>query len=46
MNSAAMKHYLSEMVRKLDEVGINAVIFRVRPERMLLSVKLEPWVVS
>ncbi|MDD3728100.1 MAG: hypothetical protein PHN40_07145, partial [Dysgonamonadaceae bacterium] len=26
MNSAAMKHYITEMVRKLDNAGINAVI--------------------
>ncbi len=32
MNSAAMKHYIAEMVRKLDEAGINAVIFQIRPE--------------
>ena len=32
MNSASMKHYLREMVRKLDEAGINAVIFQIRPE--------------
>ena len=32
MNSAAMKQYIADMVRKLDEAGINAVIFQVRPE--------------
>lgn len=44
MNSAAMKHYLSEMVRKLDEAGINAVIFQVRPEAdAFYRSELEPW---
>ncbi len=44
MNSAAMKHYLSEMVRKLDEAGINAVIFQVRPEAdAFYRSGLEPW---
>ena len=32
MNSSAMKHYLSEMIRKLDEAGVNAFIFQIRPE--------------
>ena len=31
MNSAAMKHYIAEMVEKLDDAGINAVIFQVSP---------------
>lgn len=44
MNSAAMKHYLSEMVRKLDEAGINAVIFQIRPEAdAFYKSDLEPW---
>lgn len=44
MNSAAMRHYLSEMVRKLDEAGINAVIFQVRPEAdAFYQSELEPW---
>ncbi len=44
MNSAAMKHYLSEMVRKLDEAGINAVIFQIRPEAdAFYRSALEPW---
>jgi uncharacterized lipoprotein YddW (UPF0748 family) len=44
MNSAAMKHYLSEVVRKLDEAGINAVIFQVRPEAdAFYQSELEPW---
>ncbi len=44
MNSAAMKHYFSEMVRKLDEAGINAVIFQVRPEAdAFYKSELEPW---
>lgn len=44
MNSAAMKHYLSEMVRKLDETGINAVIFQIRPEAdAFYKSELEPW---
>jgi len=30
MNSAAMKHYISDMVRKFDEAGVNAVIFQIR----------------
>ncbi len=44
MNSAAMKHYLTEMVRKLDEAGINAVIFQVRPEAdSFYKSNIEPW---
>ena len=44
MNSAAMKHYLSEMVRKFDEAGINALIFQVRPEAdTFYPSDLEPW---
>ena len=44
MNSAAMRHYLSEMIRKLDEAGINAVIFQVRPEAdAFYRSELEPW---
>ena len=31
MNSAAMKHYITDMVRKLDD-AVNAVIFQIRPE--------------
>ncbi len=44
MNSAAMKYYLSEMVRKLDEAGVNAVIFQIRPEAdAFYKSNLEPW---
>ena len=44
MNSAAMKHYLAEMVRKLDEAGINAIVFQVRPEAdAFYKSTLEPW---
>lgn len=44
MNSAAMKHYLSEMARKFDEAGINAVIFQIRPEAdAFYRSNLEPW---
>ena len=44
MNSAAMKHYIAEMVRKLDEAGINAVIFQIRPEAdAFYKSDLEPW---
>ena len=44
MNSAAMKHYLSEMVRKLDEAGVNTVIFQIRPEAdAFYKSELEPW---
>lgn len=44
MNSAAMKFYLSDMVRKLDEAGINAVIFQIRPEAdAFYKSNLEPW---
>ncbi|MEA4948293.1 MAG: family 10 glycosylhydrolase, partial [Petrimonas sp.] len=44
MNSAAMKYYLSEMVRKLDEAGVNALIFQVRPEAdAFYKSNLEPW---
>ncbi|MDD4778414.1 MAG: family 10 glycosylhydrolase [Fermentimonas sp.] len=44
MNSAAMKFYLADMVRKLDEAGINAVIFQIRPEAdAFYKSDLEPW---
>ncbi len=44
MNSSAMTNYLKEMVRKLDEAGINAVIFQVRPEAdAFYKSNLEPW---
>ena len=44
MNSAAMKHYLADMVRQLDEAGINAVIFQIRPEAdAFYQSELEPW---
>lgn len=44
MNSSAMKFYLSDMIRRLDEAGINAVIFQVRPEAdAFYKSNLEPW---
>ncbi|WP_044059921.1 glycoside hydrolase family 10 protein [Proteiniphilum acetatigenes] len=44
MNSAAMKHYLSDMARKFDEAGINTVIFQIRPEAdAFYRSELEPW---
>ncbi len=44
MNSDAMRHYLTEMVREFDEAGINAVIFQVRPEAdAFYRSELEPW---
>lgn len=44
MNSAAMKHYIAEMVRKLDDAGINAVIFQIRPEAdAFYKSDIEPW---
>lgn len=44
MNSAAMKHYISQMVKKLDEAGINAVVFQIRPEAdAFYKSNLEPW---
>ena len=44
MNSAAMKQYIADMVRKLDEAGINAIIFQVRPEAdAFYKSNLEPW---
>ena len=44
MNSAAMKYYLSEMVQKFDETGINALIFQVRPEAdAFYQSNYEPW---
>ena len=44
MNSAVMRHYLADMVRKLDEAGINAVIFQIRPEAdAFYRSELEPW---
>lgn len=44
MNSAAMKHYISDMMRKFDEAGVNAVIFQIRPEAdAFYRSELEPW---
>ncbi|NLX67384.1 MAG: family 10 glycosylhydrolase [Bacteroidales bacterium] len=44
MNSAAMKYYIADMVRKFDEAGINAVIFHIRPEAdAFYRSELEPW---
>ncbi len=44
MNSAAMKYYIADMVRKFDEAGINAVIFQIRPEAdAFYRSELEPW---
>ena len=44
MNSAAMKHYITEMVRKLDAAGVNAIIFQIRPEAdAFYKSDLEPW---
>ncbi len=44
MNSAAMKHYIKGMIRKLDNAGINAVIFQIRPEAdAFYKSNLEPW---
>lgn len=44
MNSAAMKHYITDMVKKLDDAGINAIIFQIRPEAdAFYKSDLEPW---
>ena len=44
MNSVAMKHYISDMMRKFDEAGVNAVIFQIRPEAdAFYRSELEPW---
>ena len=44
MNSAAMRHYIVEMVRKLDDAGINALLFQIRPEGdAFYKSDLEPW---
>lgn len=44
MNSAAMKHYITDMVIKLDDAGINAVIFQIRPEAdAFYKSEIEPW---
>lgn len=44
MNSAAMKHYIADMVKKMDEAGMNAIIFQVRPEAdAFYKSDLEPW---
>ncbi len=44
MNSAVMKHYIAEMVRKLDAAGVNAIIFQIRPEAdAFYKSDLEPW---
>ena len=44
MNSAAMKHYIVQMVKKLDEAGINAIVFQIRPEAdAFYKSNLEPW---
>lgn len=44
MNSAALKYYISVMVKELDEAGINVVIFQIRPEAdAFYRSELEPW---
>jgi uncharacterized lipoprotein YddW (UPF0748 family) len=44
MNSAEMKQYIAGMVRQLDEAGINAIIFQIRPEAdAFYRSQLEPW---
>ena len=44
MNSAAMKHYIVEMMKKFENAGINAVIFQIRPEAdAFYKSDLEPW---
>lgn len=44
MNSAVMRHYLKEMVRKLDEAGINVLVFQIRPEAdAFYKSNIEPW---
>jgi uncharacterized lipoprotein YddW (UPF0748 family) len=44
MNSAQMRQYISEMIQRLYEAGINAVIFQVRPEGdAFYKSDIEPW---
>lgn len=44
MNSEAMKRYIAKTVRKLDEAGVNALIFQVRPEAdAFYKSDIEPW---
>jgi uncharacterized lipoprotein YddW (UPF0748 family) len=44
MNSDQMRRYIVEMVRRLDEAGINAIIFQVRPEAdAFYKSDIEPW---
>ena len=44
MNSAQMRHYIAKMVQRLDEAGINAIIFQVRPEAdAFYKSDIEPW---
>ena len=44
MNSDEMKLYLTDMIAKLDDAGINAVIFQVRPESdAFYKSNIEPW---
>ena len=44
MNSAQMRQYIAEMVQRLYEAGINAIIFQVRPEAdAFFKSDIEPW---
>ena len=44
MNSAEMRQYISYMVQRLYEAGINVVIFQVRPEGdAFYKSDIEPW---
>jgi len=44
MNSSAMKYYITDMVQKLDEAGVNVIVFQIRPEAdAFYKSNLEPW---
>lgn len=44
MNEAQMKAYFTDMLNQLQQAGINAVIFQVRPQADAFYIsELEPW---
>lgn len=44
MSSASMQQTLTDQLNRLHEIGVNAIIFQVRPEcDALYASKIEPW---
>ena len=44
LNSEEIRHYITDMVQGLYNVGINAIIYQVRPEAdAFYKSNLEPW---